>query len=51
MDVSPVAYSDPILGSTFSLADSEMNSANGTSQTQRPKNEDISVKEGGIEEA
>ena len=34
---SPVAYSDPILGKTFSPADSDTKSANGTSQTQRPK--------------
>jgi hypothetical protein len=41
-----VAYSDPILGSTFSPADRETNSAKGTSQTQRPKYDAISVKEG-----
>jgi hypothetical protein len=41
-----VAYSEPIEGSTFSPADSETNSANGTSQTHRPKYDAISVNEG-----
>ncbi len=43
---SPVAYSLPILGSTFSPALSAMNSEKGTSQTQSPKYADISVKVG-----
>jgi hypothetical protein len=33
-------------GNTFSPADSETKSANGTSQTHRPKYDAISVKEG-----
>lgn len=44
--VSPVAYSLPMLGSTFSPALKETNSANGTSHTQRPKYDAISVKDG-----
>src|SRR5450432_1819385 len=36
----------PIVGRTLSLADRLTNSAKGTSQTQRPKNEEISVKVG-----
>lgn len=34
---SPVAYSEPIEGSTFSPAERDTKSAKGTSQTQRPK--------------
>lgn len=34
---SPVAYSEPIEGNTFSPAESDTKSAKGTSQTQRPK--------------
>lgn len=44
--VSPVAYSLPILGRTFSLAVNDTNNENGTSQTQIPKYEAISVKDG-----
>jgi hypothetical protein len=40
---SPVAYSDPIDGSTSSLADKETKSAKGISQTHRPKKEATSV--------
>lgn len=43
---SPVAYSDPILGSTFSEAESETKRENGMSQTHRPKKDAISVKDG-----
>ncbi|KAI4244511.1 MAG: hypothetical protein L6R40_002978 [Gallowayella cf. fulva] len=39
----PVAYSLPMLGKTFSPALSDTNMAKGTSQTQRPKNEAISL--------
>jgi hypothetical protein len=35
-----------MLGSTFSPADRETKRAKGTSQTQRPKYDAISVKEG-----
>lgn len=47
---SPVAYSEPMLGSTFSPADRETKSANGTSHTHRPKYDAISVNVG-IEES
>lgn len=43
---APVAYSDPMLGNTFSPADSETNKAKGTSHTCRPKKAAISVKVG-----
>lgn len=43
---SPVAYSDPMLGSTFSPALRLTNNANGTSQTHRPKYDAISVNVG-----
>lgn len=42
----PVAYSLPMLGSTFSLALNDTNRAKGTSQTHIPKYEAISVKVG-----
>ena len=44
--LSPVAYSEPILGSTFSPALKLTNSAKGTSHTHKPKYEAISVKLG-----
>lgn len=43
---SPVAYSEPMLGNTFSPALKLTNRANGTSQTHRPKYEATSEKEG-----
>ena len=43
---SPVAYSEPIDGNTFSPADSETKSAKGTSQTHSPKYDAISVNVG-----
>jgi hypothetical protein len=45
MDV-PIAYSDPIVGNTFSPALKLTNSANGTNQTHKPKYDAISVKVG-----
>ena len=42
----PVAYSEPMLGSTFSPALKLTKSENGTSQTCNPKNEAISVNDG-----
>lgn len=42
----PVAYSDPMLGSTFSPALRLTNRAKGTSHTFIPKNDAISVNEG-----
>lgn len=45
---SPVAYSDPIDGSTFSPADSDTNKLKGTNHTQSPKKDEISVKEGRV---
>ena len=41
-----VAYSEPMEGSTFSDAESETKSENGTSQTCRKKKEATSVKVG-----
>ena len=49
--VSPVAYSLPILGSTFSPALKLTKRANGTSQMQIPKYDAISVKLGGSSRA
>lgn len=43
---APVAYSDPMDGRMFSPADSETNSANGTSHTPSPKKLAISVNVG-----
>lgn len=43
---APVAYSDPILGSTFSPALKLTNNANGTNHTCSPKKLAISVKLG-----
>lgn len=43
---APVAYSEPILGSTFSPALKLTKSANGTSQTIKPKKDAISVNVG-----
>lgn len=43
---SPVTYSEPMLGNTFSPALKLTNRANGTSQTHRPKYEATSEKEG-----
>src|ERR1700753_4339268 len=40
---SPVAYSEPMVGSTFSPADSATNSAKGTSHTKMPKKDAISL--------
>ena len=42
----PVAYSDPMDGSTFSPAESDTKRLKGTSHTHRPKYEAISVKVG-----
>ena len=43
---APVAYSDPMLGSTFSPALKLTNSANGTNHTCSPKNLASSVNDG-----
>ena len=43
---APVAYSDPMLGSTFSPALKLTNSANGTNHTCSPKKLAISVNDG-----
>src|SRR5436190_19394561 len=40
---TPIAYSEPIVGNTFSPALKLTNSAKGTNQTHRPKYDAISV--------
>jgi hypothetical protein len=49
LDPSPVAYSLPMEGKTLSPADSATNKVNGTSQTHSPKNEAISLNDGGVD--